>query len=335
MKIVQIMATSGGGLGGLEQHTFNLVNALAQEHEVHLIADAAYAQYLKSNVIFHRFNFKRSRWNPFLIYELLKLIREIKPELLHAQAGKAAAILAPWLKQIQCPTVATIHGMKNNLTPFLKFQHVIAVSDKIRQKFGSFSPITTIYNGIKLIQTNTIFQNKPYIQALAVGRLVDVKGFLELIEAWHDIDAKLWIVGKGNQRPLLEQKIQQLNLEDKVTLLGHRTDVNELLLQSDCLIISSFKEGGPITLAEALLTETPVLATDVGMVSAFLPSDYICDNNTPVCMNKLFKAKLRSRQTMQIELKHSFEHANNALSFDQMVQQTELLYDQLVKQNTE
>ena len=334
MKIVHIMATSGGGLGGLEQHTFNLVNALAQEHEVHLIADVAYAQYLRSNVIFHRFNFKRSRWSPFLIYELLRLIRKIQPELVHAQAGKAAAILAPWLKQIQCPAVATIHGMKNNLKPFLAFHHVIAVSDKIRQKFGSFASITTIYNGITLIQANTVFQNKPYIQALAVGRLVNVKGFLELIEAWHDIDAQLWIVGEGNQRSLLEQKIQQLNLTDKVKLLGHRKDVNELLLQSDCLIISSSKEGGPITLAEALLTKTPVLATDVGMVSAFLPSDYICENNTPVCMNALLKAKLGNRQNMQIELEDSFERANNTLCFDQMVQKTEQLYDQLLKQKT-
>lgn len=332
MKILQVMATSGGGVGGLEQHTFNLVNALSEKHEVHLIADAAYVQHLKPNVIFHPFNFKRSRWSPFLIYDLLKIIRGIQPELVHTQAGKAATILAPWLKKMNCPTVTTIHGMKNNLKPFLAFDHVIAVSDKIRQKFSNFSEITTIYNGIHFVQSSTIFQPKPYIQALAVGRLVEVKGFLELIEAWHDIDAHLWIVGEGAQRPLLEQKIQQLNLTHKVRLLGHRTDVNELLLQSDCLMISSLKEGGPITLAEALLSKTPVLATDVGMVSAFLPSDYICENNRSACMNRLLKAKLRQRQIMQAELKHSFEHAKGALSFEKMVQQTEQLYDQLLKQ---
>ena len=37
MKIVQVLATSGG-VGGLEQHTFNLVNELSQQHEVHIIA---------------------------------------------------------------------------------------------------------------------------------------------------------------------------------------------------------------------------------------------------------------------------------------------------------
>ena len=332
MKILHIMATSGGGVGGLEQHTFNLVNALAEQHEVHLIADAVYAQCVKPNVNFHAFNFKRSRWSPFLIYELLKLIREIQPEVLHSQAGKAAAILAPWLKKINCASVATIHGMKNNLKPFLPFDQVIAVSEKIREKFGSFNRIHTIYNGIELQQTDAEYQPKAQIHALAVGRLVEVKGFLQLIDAWQDIDAHLSIVGEGNQRLELEQKIQQLGLTDKINLLGQRTDVAALLAQSDCLIISSFKEGGPITLAEALLTETPVLATDVGMVSHFLPTDYICENNQPERMNALLKAKLRHREIMQKELKQNFVHAKNALSFEQMVQQTEQLYTQLLKQ---
>ncbi|MFE1726418.1 glycosyl transferase, partial [Acinetobacter baumannii] len=41
MKIVQVLATSGG-VGGLEQHTFNLVNELALNHEVHVIAHPCY-----------------------------------------------------------------------------------------------------------------------------------------------------------------------------------------------------------------------------------------------------------------------------------------------------
>ena len=62
-----------------------------------------------------------------------------------------------------------------------------------------------------------------------MGRLVDVKGFDVLIEAWQGIDAQLWIVGDGEQYQVLQQKIKELNLVDKIQLLGYRDDVTELL----------------------------------------------------------------------------------------------------------
>ena len=52
MKIVQVLATSGG-VGGLEQHTFNLVNELSLSNEVHMIAHPCYADKFNPQVIFH------------------------------------------------------------------------------------------------------------------------------------------------------------------------------------------------------------------------------------------------------------------------------------------
>ncbi len=56
MKIVQVLATSGG-VGGLEQHTFNLVNELSQQHEVHIIAHPCYADKFNAHVCFHAVDF--------------------------------------------------------------------------------------------------------------------------------------------------------------------------------------------------------------------------------------------------------------------------------------
>lgn len=328
MKVIQVLATSGG-VGGLEQHTINLVNALSKRYEVHLIADAGYAHYLAENVHFHAFNFKRSRWNPFLVYELLNCIKQIQPQILHAQAGKAAAILSPWLARIPCASVATIHGMKNHLKAFMRFDHIIAVSEKIAKKIPCTHKVSTIYNGIHLEIGATEQPTQQSIHAIAVGRLVEVKGFLALVEAWQGIDAQLSIVGDGPQADVLAQKIEMLGLTQRVKLLGQRHDVLQLLQNSDCLIISSFKEGGPITLAEALLTQTPVLATDVGMVSAFLPPSHMCQNNNPALLNTLIQRQLADRASMQISLQAAFEKAQQHLHFEQMLSKTEALYLQL------
>src|SRR5690606_4424244 len=89
------------------------------------------------------------------------------------------------------------------------------------------------------------------LQAIAIGRLVPAKGLDLLVEAWQGIDANLWIVGDGPEKLLLESRIQQLNLSEKIQLLGHRDDINDLLQQADFLVISSRNEGGPYTLSEA------------------------------------------------------------------------------------
>lgn len=123
MKIVQILATSGG-LGGLEQHTFNLTNELALSQELHVIAHPCYAEKFNSNVKFHAVDFARSRWNIFLLWQLKSLIQQIQPDIVHAQAGKAAELISrirPFLPDIK--VVTTIHGTKKiNLLTWLEMR---------------------------------------------------------------------------------------------------------------------------------------------------------------------------------------------------------------------
>lgn len=48
------------------------------------------------------------------------------------------------------------------------------------------------------------------LQAIAVARLVPAKGFDLLVQAWQGIDAKLWIVGDGPDRDLLQEKFSSM-----------------------------------------------------------------------------------------------------------------------------
>lgn len=95
------------------------------------------------------------------------------------------------------------------------------------------------------------------LNMVCVGRLSREKGFRRMIEAFPLIAARfpaarLDIAGDGPQRAELQQLIIDCHLESRVSMVGHVTDIPELLSRSDLLILPSFYEGQPNAVVEAL-----------------------------------------------------------------------------------
>jgi len=113
-----------------------------------------------------------------------------------------------------------------------------------------------------------------------VGRVDTQKGQRYLISAAEKVTEELpgaafLIVGDG---PELEQRKQQrkrLGLAETVLFTGHRDDVPDLLAMSDVMALPSLREGGPITLFEAMRVGKPVVGTPVGLMP-----DVIVDGRT-------------------------------------------------------
>ncbi len=76
--------------------------------------------------------------------------------------------------------------------------------------------------------------------------------------------ARLVIVGEGEERPHIEALVGELKLEERVTLLGLRTDIPALLAAADVFLLSSVSEGIPLTLIEAMAAGLPCVSTRVG-----------------------------------------------------------------------
>jgi glycosyltransferase involved in cell wall biosynthesis len=81
-----------------------------------------------------------------------------------------------------------------------------------------------------------------------------------------DPRAHLLYVGTGKLRPELERRIDALGLQEKVHLLGWRTDVPGLLNAADVFVLSSDWEGNPLSVMEAMAAGKPVISTAVGGV---------------------------------------------------------------------
>ncbi len=159
--------------------------------------------------------------------------------------------------------------------------HVVAVSkgvaDDMRKLF-KLSPerIKVIYNPIvtpglkvkmKAPAEHAWFRQPGGPVILGIGRLAVQKDFFTLIDAFVEIrktipEARLIILGEGEERKPLENKISALNIDDYVSMPGFVNNPYSYLYNSSVFVLSSAWEGFGNVLVEAMATGTPVVATD-------------------------------------------------------------------------
>ena len=160
---------------------------------------------------------------------------------------------------------------------------IIAVNPKIAEDIAKVTNISseliypinnptitpTVLKKAKEPITETWFQeidrDKNYI-ILGVGRLANQKDFPTLIKAFSIIrkqyQAKLIILGEGEDRSQLESLISDLNLTTDVILPGFISNPYAYMAKASIFVLSSAWEGSPNTLVEAMACGTPVASTD-------------------------------------------------------------------------
>lgn len=104
-------------------------------------------------------------------------------------------------------------------------------------------------------------------ELLSVARLTQVKGQAVLLEALAEIvrrgvDARLTIIGDGPKRGDLERIAARLGIQDRVTFAGAvgQDRIRDYYQRADVFCLSSFAEGVPVVLMEAMATGVPVVA---------------------------------------------------------------------------
>ena len=111
---------------------------------------------------------------------------------------------------------------------------------------------------------------------LTVGHIVPIKGYERLIKALSHMnpDIGLVLVGDGHERNKLERLVKSLGLEERVSFAGivKHDDLTPYYQAADFLVISSYSEGWPTVIFEALACGVPVIANDVGGIPEVLKS---------------------------------------------------------------
>lgn len=125
---------------------------------------------------------------------------------------------------------------------------------------------------------------------VTVGRMSPEKGHVGLVEAFakarKSVDCELRIVGDGPERERVERRAASLGVAEHVSFAGRvpTTQVMAELMLADAFAMSSFMEGLPVVIMEALAMEVPVIAPAVAGIPElvvhgetgmlFAPSDW-------------------------------------------------------------
>jgi len=278
MKVLQFIASKGWG--GAEKSFVELCNELSEKIviEVLLFEENEVENRLNKKIKIHRLSSKSNRHNPFLYLELMKLMKRVNPDIIHTHSAKASEIIYYLNKFISLKQVATKRNPRKG-SIFNKIDYVTAISQDVEKSITK-EDVKIIYNGL-LQETKIPEQSEnPVFTLLAVGRLDKIKGFDILIKEVAKLDFPfiLNIVGEGDERQNLEKLIVDLDLSDKVNLLGYREDIPSLITLADLVVITSHSEGFGRVVIETMFYGKLILSTRVGLSIEILPEELLIDN---------------------------------------------------------
>lgn len=216
------------------------------------------------------------------VTKVLKKIKSLKPDVLHAHLGGVTYAL-PYSLIHRKPLVVTAHTKPEKAFSRLNekmlrfalktnFVKLVAVSDEnhlaSKKYFGiGDTKCFSINNGI---DENRFFRKEhegfAYIN---IARQDKNKNQALLIRCFkkihdHNPDTRLILAGDGPDHTDLKDLAESLGVSDFVEFTGVVPDTENYLAKSDVFVLSSYREAMPLSVLEAMAAGLPIISTDVG-----------------------------------------------------------------------
>lgn len=169
-----------------------------------------------------------------------------------------------------------------------------------------------------------------------IANLYNTKGLGYLIEAIKILEldhnfnnCQVLIIGEGQERKNLEDKIKNCNLEDKIILEGTKQEASKYLKAFDIFILPSIKEGFPYTILEAMAAELPIIATRIGAIPEIIRENIeglLVQPKNSVELTNAIK-KLINNPDLRNLLAAAAQKRCNQYNLDSVLQKTKELYN--------
>lgn len=262
---------------GAENVVITLINATKTKVDsVYVSPDGPIREYLNDNEISYY------PVQKLTILEIRRVIKEVNPDIVHAHDFTAGIICAlstnkliinhlhnnsPWIK----------HYCLNSFIyaiSCIKYKKILTVSDSVMDEyvFGKWFKNKTevIGNPVNLDRIRRLAGESDIKYDVAfLGRLSIQKNpylFLDILAEVkkNKLNVKAIMIGDGELREDVKRRIQNLNLQDNVTLVGFQKNPFKYLNQAKILLMPSSWEGYGLAAVEALALGKPVVCSNVG-----------------------------------------------------------------------
>ena len=302
-----------------------------------MLAPTAYTSILeKAQIPIYSLDMPRGVPDPRGLLRLARLIRRLKPDVLHAHMVHANLLGRITRLIARVPVmISTVHNLRETsekggptwykeilyrITDFLADRTTIIAQSAFERyvRVGAVprSKLEMVPNGVDTVRFRPSSQLRSESRAklgvgsnfvwVAIGRLVEQKNYPNLLRAVRTLSAPNWrllIVGDGPLGDSLQKLSRELGLQDKVRFIPPSEDVLGMYAAADGFVMSSEFEGMSAALQEAIAMALPCVVTDVGA-----NRDLVCDkvtgyvvpaadsNRLGQAMERLMSAPLASRE---------------------------------------
>ena len=298
-KIRVLECIRQGKIGGGESHLLSLVENLDKsvfEPVVLSFTDGPMIERLSgmdipTHIIHTEKPFDFRIWN-----KVKQFIRSQQVSLIHAHGTRANSNILWAANQLKIPVIYTIHGWSFHDDQSWPVKKIRILGEKYLTKKSARNISVSQSNketGLKhfnrftsLVINNGIDQNKfnpdkafrniraemnlspDVILYCFIGRFTHQKQPLVLIDAFLQAAQKnnsihLLIVGDGEDKARMENRIQDSGMNNRVTMMEPSKDIPALLAAADVFVLPSLWEGLPIALLEAMAMGKAIIASEV------------------------------------------------------------------------
>lgn len=289
IKVIHIIADLN--YGGAGQYLFNILKYTNYEkYEIQVICHGKGQLYEKlireTNIKVHLVSptTKAKSFSVEILKGIYSILKTEKPDLVHVHASLAGRIAG---KILGMKIILTKHWRQNKgrrlinkITANLLTDKIIAISQSVATSLVEAGigekKIALIHNGIDIKHyEEAILKNYKKIWNLEDEKIIGIVGRLEL-EKDHETflqaakilcekrkDVHFIIVGHGSRRQELEDYSVELGINNKLTFTGFISDVREAISTFDISVLTSTNEAFGLVLAESMILEKPILATNL------------------------------------------------------------------------
>ena len=252
---------------------------------------------IEMGFIFKEVDINNNSKNPFndikLLFQYIKLYKEIKPDIICHNAIKPNIYGTIAAKLLGIPVINNISGLGTLFISKSFSTSLAKILYKFSQKFANtvffqnphdsslfINESLIDHKKIKLIpgsgvDTSLFKPNKKektdIFNFIFIGRFLKDKGMLELYDAVVSLskvrnDFKITLVGSrysSNETCITENQLNLFKTNIFFNVIGHTDNVQDELIKADCLILPSYREGLSKVLIEAGSSGVPCITTDV------------------------------------------------------------------------